>query len=58
MFVADWMTKQVVTVVPDDSVSHAMFAMRERGFKHLPVVRDGAVVGVISDRDIRAYTPS
>jgi acetoin utilization protein AcuB len=58
MFVADWMTKQVVTVVPDDNVSHAMHLMLERGVKHLPVVRDGAVVGVISDRDIRAYTPS
>ena len=32
--------------------------MNEREVKHLPVVRDGAVVGVISDRDIRAYTPS
>ena len=58
MFVADWMTKQVVTVVPDDSVSHAMHAMRERGVKHLPVVRAGAVIGVISDRDIKTYTPS
>lgn len=58
MFVADWMTKQVVTVVPDDSVARAMHLMLERGIKHLPVVHDGAVVGVISDRDIRAYTPS
>ena len=58
MFVADWMTRQVVTVDPDDSVSHAMHAMRERGIKHLPVVRDGAVIGVISDRDIKTYTPS
>ena len=58
MFVSDWMTKQVVTVVPDDSVSHAMHAMRERGIKHLPVVRDGAVLGVISDRDIKTFTPS
>jgi len=58
MFVADWMTRQLVTVVPDDSVSHAMHLMLERGIKHLPVVRDGAVVGVISDRDIRAYSPS
>ena len=41
MFVADWMTRQVVTVGPDDSVSHAMHLMRERGIKHLPVVQDG-----------------
>jgi acetoin utilization protein AcuB len=58
MFVSDWMTKQVVTVVPGDSVSHALHAMREKGFKHLPVVRDGAVLGVISDRDIKRFCPS
>jgi len=58
MFVADWMTRQVVTVAPGDSVSHAMHLMRERGIKHLPVVRDGAVLGVISDRDIKTFTPS
>jgi acetoin utilization protein AcuB len=58
MFVADWMMRQVVTVVPDDSVARAMHLMLERGIKHLPVVHDGAVVGVISDRDIRAYTPA
>jgi acetoin utilization protein AcuB len=58
MFVADWMTRQVVTVGPDESVSRAMHLMRDKGVKHLPVVRDGAVVGVISDRDIKAYAPS
>jgi acetoin utilization protein AcuB len=58
MFVADWMTKQVVTVGPDESVSRAMHLMKERGIKHLPVVRGGALVGVISDRDIKAYAPS
>jgi acetoin utilization protein AcuB len=52
------MTKQVVTVGPDESVSHAMHLMKERGIKHLPVLRAGALIGVISDRDIRAYAPS
>lgn len=58
MFVADWMTRQVVTVGPDESVSHAMHLMKERGIKHLPVVRGGEVIGVISDRDIKAFAPS
>lgn len=58
MFVADWMTKQVVTIGPDESVSHAMHLMKERKIKHLPVVRGGEVVGVISDRDIKAFAPS
>jgi len=58
MFVADWMTKQVITIGADESVSHAMRLMKDRGIKHLPVVGPRGVVGVISDRDIRAYTPS
>lgn len=58
MFVADWMTREVVTVGPDDSVAHAMHAMREKRIKHLPVLRDGKIVGVISDRDIKAFCPS
>lgn len=58
MFVTDWMTRQVVTVGPDESIARAIHLMKERGIKHLPVVHAGGVVGVISDRDIKAYTPS
>jgi acetoin utilization protein AcuB len=58
MFVADWMTKHVITAGPEDSVSHAMHLMRDKGIKHLPVLKDGKLVGVLSDRDIRAYAPS
>lgn len=58
MFVADWMTRQVITVTPEETVLHAMHVMRERGIKHLPVVGGGRLAGVISDRDIKAYCPS
>jgi acetoin utilization protein AcuB len=58
MFVADWMTREVVTIGPDESVSHAMHLMRDHRIKHLPVLRDGRLVGVISDRDIKAFAPS
>lgn len=58
MFVADWMTRQVITVEPQESVLHAMHVMRDQGIKHLPVVKGGRVIGVISDRDIKAYCPS
>lgn len=58
MFVGDWMTRQVVTVGPGDSISHAMHLMKDRGIKHLPVLEGGRLVGVLSDRDIKAYCPS
>jgi acetoin utilization protein AcuB len=35
-----------------------MHLMRDRGIKHLPVLRDGELLGVLSDRDIRAFAPS
>jgi acetoin utilization protein AcuB len=35
-----------------------MHLMLGKGIKHLPVLKDGRIVGVISDRDIKAYAPS
>jgi acetoin utilization protein AcuB len=58
MFVADWMTRGVVTVGPGESIGTAVHRMQEKGIKHLPVVAEGRVRGMISDRDVRSYSPS
>ncbi len=58
MYVSDWMTKRVYTVSPDDYLSDAISLMRERRIKHVPVVKSGKLRGIISDRDIKEYTPS
>lgn len=58
MYVSDWMTRKVVTVTPDDFLSDAIALMKERKIKHLPVVKGGALEGIVSDRDIKAYSPS
>ena len=58
MYVSDWMTKKVVTIGPDDYVSDAITLMKEGGIKHLPVVKGDKLKGIISDRDIKEYTPS
>ncbi len=58
MYVSDWMTKRVYTVSPDDYLSDAITLMRERRIKHVPVVKAGKLRGIISDRDIKEYTPS
>ena len=58
MFVSDWMTKKVITVGPDDYLSDAITLMKEKNIKHLPVVKGGRLRGIISDRDIKEYTPS
>ncbi len=58
MYVSDWMTKKVFSIEPDDYLSDAMYLMRERCVKHVPVVRGGKLKGIISDRDIKEYSPS
>ena len=46
------MTSQVVTVAPDTPVPACMQLMTERRIRHLPVLENGAVVGVISIGDL------
>ncbi len=50
---ADAMTEPAVYVHPDDSLVEAAKLMVDHQVRHLPVVDDGAVVGMLSDRDIR-----
>ncbi len=45
------MTRELVTLRPDDPVSEALRLMRDIGFRHLPVVEDGRVYGMVSLRD-------
>lgn len=58
MFVSDWMTKKVFTVSPDDSITDAVNLMKEKGIKHIPVVKEDKLKGIISDRDIKEFSPS
>ena len=46
------MTKDVVTVSPDDEALHAGATMTARRVKQLPVVRNHKVIGIISHTDI------
>jgi CBS domain-containing protein len=46
------MSSPVVSVAPGDSVKHCMELMTERRFRHLPVVENGDMVGMISIGDL------
>jgi CBS domain-containing protein len=50
--VTHWMTRQPATVGPNDSSDDALHKMLEGGFRHLPVVEGGRVVGMLSIRDV------
>ncbi len=48
------MTENVITVNPDDNIEDCMKIVVSKGFRHLPVVEDGELVGVISANDLLA----
>lgn len=48
-----WMTENPQTVPPDMSVYSAFYKMRIEGYRHLLVVQDGELWGIVSDRDLR-----
>lgn len=49
---ADLMTRTVITCAPDDTVGHLMQVMTQRRIRHLPVLRDGVLVGLVSIGDV------
>ena len=53
MRVEEWMTMEVETVKPRDSVAHARALLEEHRINQLPVVVNGRLVGIVTDRDLR-----
>lgn len=58
MFIGDRMKTALETVSPQETVIEAQRLMQEKGVRHLPVVEDGRLVGIVSDRDMRDAMPS
>lgn len=48
---ADVMTRNPQTIHPDKPFGHALHLMYEGGFRHVPVVEQGRLVGMVSARD-------
>lgn len=52
--VRDAMTKEVISCGLNDSMQTAQYLMRKNHIRHLPVVENGSVVGMLSIRDTLA----
>ena len=52
------MTTSVTTLPHDGSLLNAALLMRQTDLRHLPVVKNGAVIGLLSDRDVNRAAPS
>ena len=58
MFVRDKMVTELVMVSPQDTILGTRRVMIEKQIRHMPVVEDGRLVGIVTDRDIRDAMPS
>ncbi len=59
MYIAEYMTRNPVTISPESYIHEARALMEKHTFRHLPVVDDEDVlVGIVTDRDLRSAYPS
>jgi acetoin utilization protein AcuB len=52
------MSKSLITIDEDDSIMRASKIMKANDIQHLPVLRKGRLVGIVSDRDLKEAQPS
>ncbi len=53
--VRQWMTPSVVTIEPETTIEEAARIMFDRNFRHLPVVKDGRPLGIVSLRRLSQW---
>ena len=58
MYVRQFMTTQVFTVTPEESIADTMALMREKKISRMPVMEKGKLVGFVTDGDLREVSPS
>ncbi len=58
MYVQQFMTSRVITVSPSENILNAMNIMKTKSINRLPVVKSGKLVGLVTDGDLRAASPS
>lgn len=57
LLVRDSMTREVETLTPQTTAAEALALCRKRRIRHLPIVEEGRLVGIVSDRSLRSATP-
>lgn len=58
LLVKDSMSRELSTITLSTTAAEALALCREKRVRHLPVVEDGRLVGLVSDRDLRSATPA
>ncbi len=52
ILIKDLMTREVVHVTPEETINNCMTIMTSRRIRHLPVLRDSTLVGIVSITDL------
>ncbi len=52
------MVTEVITASPEDTVEEAIQLMRRFSIRHIPVVENGKLVGLVTESNLRAYLSS
>ena len=58
LLVRNWMTRIVAALSPEASVAEALALSRERRVRHIPILEEERLVGIVSDRDLRDASPA
>src|SRR5207237_2984933 len=58
MLIQDVMSRSVITLAPTQTLRDAVELLRSKHIRHLPVIEDGRLIGIVTDRDVKRATPS
>lgn len=58
MNVSEIMTREVVTLEEGQTLREAFGLLQRHRIRHVPVVSEGRLIGIVTDRDLRRATPS
>ena len=55
--VRDWMTKNPITIDAGESIVKALHVLKERNVRRLPVLKEGKLVGLVTERMLLTFSP-
>jgi len=55
--VRDWMTTNPITIDADESIVKALHILKEKDVRRLPVLKDGKLVGLVTERMLLTFSP-
>jgi acetoin utilization protein AcuB len=55
--VSDWMTKNPITIDAGATIIEAIHLLKEKNIRRLPVMKEGKLVGIVTERMLLTYSP-